>query len=120
MTANLDPDGAALVRAALAEVLDASGATAVVVEHRVEQVVDLVHRAVVLEPGAGVAEDGPPAEVFDRVGDRLAARGVWVPGRRPVVRRRARSTAGTRPGAGRRGRPSATRPRTARRWPPPT
>jgi energy-coupling factor transporter ATP-binding protein EcfA2 len=94
VTANLDPDGAALVRAALAEVLDATGATAVVVEHRVEQVVDLVHRAVVLDPGGGVAEDGPPAEVFDLAGARLAARGVWVPGRRPLVRRRAPSTAG--------------------------
>jgi len=94
VTANLDPDGAALVRQVLAEVLDASGATAVVVEHRVEQVVDLVHRAVVLEPGGGVAEDGPPAEVFGRAGARLAARGVWVPGRRPVVRRPAPVTAG--------------------------
>ena len=94
VTANLDPDGAALVRQVLAEVLDSSGATAVVVEHRVEQVVDLVHRAVVLEPGGGIAEDGPPAEVFDRVGARLAARGVWVPGHRPVVRRPARTAPG--------------------------
>jgi energy-coupling factor transport system ATP-binding protein len=89
VTANLDPDGAALVRAVLADVLTESGATAVVVEHRVEQVVGLVTRAVVLEPSGGVVEDGRPEEVFHRVGDRLAARGVWVPGRRPDVRRRA-------------------------------
>ena len=94
VTANLDPDGAALVRGVLADVLTESGATAVVVEHRVEQVVDLVTRAVVLEPGGGVVEDGQPAEVFARVGERLAARGVWVPGRRPDVRRTAVTTAG--------------------------
>ena len=89
VTANLDPEGAALVRGVLERVLDATGATTVVVEHRVEEVVDLVHRAVVLEPGGGVVADGPPREVFERSGVELAARGVWVPGRHPVVRRPA-------------------------------
>ncbi|HEX6920301.1 MAG TPA: ATP-binding cassette domain-containing protein [Actinomycetes bacterium] len=87
VTANLDPDGAALVRRVLAEVLDSTGATAVLVEHRVDEVVDLVDRAVVLEPGSGVVADGSPQEVFGRHGADLAARGVWVPGRHPVVRR---------------------------------
>ncbi|HEX7189013.1 MAG TPA: ABC transporter ATP-binding protein [Actinomycetes bacterium] len=89
VTANLDPAGAALVRTVLADVLSTTRATAVIVEHRVEQVVDLVTRAVVLEPGGGVSEDGPPDEVFGRSGARLAARGVWVPGHRPDVRRGA-------------------------------
>src|SRR6476620_9753034 len=89
VTANLDPDGVALVTAVLARVLAESGATAVLVEHRVDQVVDLVTRAVVLEPGGGVVADGPPAEVFGVQGAALAAAGVWVPGRHPVVRRRA-------------------------------
>ena len=51
VTANLDPDGAALVRQVLADVLGSTGATAVIVEHRVEQVLDLVTRAVVLDSG---------------------------------------------------------------------
>ncbi len=99
VTANLDPGGAALVRTVLADVLSATGATAVIVEHRVEQIVDLVTRAVVLEPGGGVTEDGPPDEVFGRSGARLAARGVWVPGHRPDVRRGAVAAARTPPGA---------------------
>ena len=94
VTANLDPDGVALVRETLTRVLGESGATAVVVEHRVEQVADLVTRAVVLEPGGGVVADGPPAEVFGAQGAALAARGVWVPGRQPAVRRRAVAAAG--------------------------
>ena len=89
VTANLDPSGAALVRGVIAGVLDATGATAVVVEHRVEQVPGLVTRAVVLAPGGGVTDDGPLAEVFDRAGPGLAARGVWVPGHHPVVRRKS-------------------------------
>ncbi len=94
-TANLDPDGAALVRAVLRDVLDATGATAVLVEHRVADFVDLVDRAVVLEPGGGVLADGTPEEVFGRHGESLAARGVWVPGRSPDVRRRAVAPAGS-------------------------
>lgn len=82
-TANLDPDGAALVRATLRQVLEASGATLVLVEHRVTPLVDLVDRVVVLEPGGGVAADGHPAELFARQGRALRERGVWVPGPPP-------------------------------------
>ena len=94
VTANLDPQGVALVRAVLGRVLAESGATAVLVEHRVDQVVDLVDRAVVLEPGGGVVADGPPAEVFGRQGAALAAAGVWVPRRHPAVRRTATAAPG--------------------------
>ena len=87
-TANLDPQGATLVRAAVAAVQDATGATTVLVEHRVADALPLVDRVVVLAPGGGVVADGPPADVFARHGDRLAAAGVWVPGR-PHPRRPA-------------------------------
>jgi energy-coupling factor transport system ATP-binding protein len=83
-TAMLDPDGAELLRRSVSDVVQATGATLVVVEHRVAQWVDLVDRVVVLEPGAGVIADGPPADVLDRHGAALAARGVWVPGHLPA------------------------------------
>ena len=51
----------------------------VLVEHRVADVLDLVDRVVVLEPGGGVVADGPPGPVFARHGTALAAAGVWVP-----------------------------------------
>ncbi|MGZ4590095.1 MAG: ABC transporter ATP-binding protein [Actinomycetes bacterium] len=89
VTANLDPDGAALVRRTLADVLDTSGATVVMVEHRVASVLDLIDRAVVVEAGGGVVADGTPDQVFGQYGGWLADRGVWVPGHEPVVRRRA-------------------------------
>jgi energy-coupling factor transport system ATP-binding protein len=94
VTANLDPPGAALVRQTLADVLGASGATVVMVEHRVASVLDLVDRAVVLEPGGGIVSDGVPAQVFGAHGADLAASGVWVPGHEPCVRRRATSAPG--------------------------
>lgn len=93
-TANLDPTGADLVRGVLAAVLEQTGATCVLVEHRVTQVLSLVDRVVVLEPGAGVVADGAPATVFATHGEALAARGVWVPGRPPAARRQAPRAAG--------------------------
>ena len=80
-TANLDPGGAALVVDVLRRVLDRIGATMLLVEHRVDAVVDLVDRVVVLEAGGGVLADGAPWQVFARHGDELLAAGIWVPDR---------------------------------------
>jgi len=92
-TANLDPDGAALVRTAVERVLADRRTTLVLVEHRVADVLHLVDRVVVLRPGGGVAADGPPASVFATHGEALAEEGVWIPGR-PFLPRRSGSPAG--------------------------
>jgi energy-coupling factor transport system ATP-binding protein len=78
-TANLDPDGAALVRESLRRILVGGQQTLILVEHRVAEALPLVHRVVVLEAGGGVIADGPPHEVFSRHGDALAEAGIWVP-----------------------------------------
>lgn len=79
-TANLDPEGAQIVRAVLKEV----GTTFVLVEHRLAEVLPLVNRVVVLTKD-GVRADGPPSLLDGPLGDELAAEGVWVPGR-PLAR----------------------------------
>ena len=83
-TANLDPVGGALVRDLLARLLTESEATLVLVEHRVAEVMDLVDRVVVVEPGGGVIADGTPERVFAEHGRSLAEQGVWVPGEEPA------------------------------------
>ena len=82
-TANLDPDGVEQVRDAVARVVDQTGATLVVVEHRIAAWESLVDRVVVLEAGVVVADGSPDAVLRDRGAD-LAAAGVWVPGHRPA------------------------------------
>ncbi len=62
-TANLDPAGVTEVRDAVARVLDATGATLVVVEHRVAVWQGLVDRVIVLSP-EGVIADGRPDDVL--------------------------------------------------------
>jgi len=83
-TANLDPGGVAEVRGAVERVLDETGASLVVVEHRVEVWLPLVTRVIVIGPD-GVIADGSPEAVLGERGAELADAGVWVPGIPPVV-----------------------------------
>jgi energy-coupling factor transport system ATP-binding protein len=96
-TANLDPAGVLEVRDAVGRCLDKTGATLVVVEHRVSVWKDLVDRIVVLQPGSAadsaVLLDGPPDQVLAEAREILIAAGVWVPGYVPATR--VRSTAGS-------------------------
>ncbi|MFS0713839.1 ATP-binding cassette domain-containing protein [Microbacterium sp. 2P01SA-2] len=84
-TANLDPEGVIDVRDAVARALDATGATLVVIEHRIDAWLPLVDRVIVLAPGGGVVADGDPRTVLTERGPELAAAGVWVPGIRPLL-----------------------------------
>lgn len=78
-TANLDPSGVAEVRAAVEKVVERTGATMVVVEHRVDVWASLVDRVIVVADGA-IAADGPLDEVLAQQGDALRERGIWLPG----------------------------------------
>ncbi|HEY6738949.1 MAG TPA: ATP-binding cassette domain-containing protein [Actinopolymorphaceae bacterium] len=87
-TANLDRESAALVRETVTRAVHETGATLFVVEHRVEDWLDIVDRVVVLDRSDGVRADGDPAKVFDAEGETLAAQGIWVPGiELPTARR---------------------------------
>lgn len=97
-TANLDPAGVTEVRDAVRRVLDSTGATLVVVEHRLDVWLPLVDRVIVLGSGGstpgvrggapqgagGVIADGSPDVVLRDRGPELAAGGVWVPGIPPA------------------------------------
>lgn len=85
-TANLDPAGVDEVRDAVGRVLEATGATAVIVEHRVDIWRGLATRVVVLGADGRLLADGDPARVLAEQGAALAAAGVWVPGHEPAPR----------------------------------
>lgn len=83
-TANLDPTGVTEVRDAVTRVARSTGATLVVIEHRVAVWQNVVDRVVVLGAGGGALADGPPDMVLETRGAELAASGVWVAGHPPV------------------------------------
>ncbi|MGN6428247.1 MAG: ABC transporter ATP-binding protein [Leifsonia sp.] len=78
-TANLDPEGVLEVRDAVAAAVAATGATLVVVEHRVAVWRDLVDRVIVLDADGGVLADGAPDRVLADAAGRLREGGVWLP-----------------------------------------
>ncbi|HEU4807928.1 MAG TPA: ABC transporter ATP-binding protein [Homoserinimonas sp.] len=84
-TANLDPAGVIEVRDAVARTIAETGATLIVIEHRVAVWRDLVDRVIVLDAAGGVLADGAPADVLASEGRRLADAGVWVPEFPPAV-----------------------------------
>lgn len=94
-TANLDPSGVAEVRDALARVLDSTGATFVVVEHRVDVWLPLVDRVIVLSADGGVTADGPADAVLRSRAHELADAGVWVPEHPPAFPARTNTAGAT-------------------------
>lgn len=139
-TANLDPEGVVEVREAVASVLADSGATLIVVEHRVSIWRGLVDRVIVLSAEGGVLADGHPDAVLADTSNELRRAGVWLPdepvraaaavttgaplltadalafGRGPAIARRAKRGSGAakrRSTAAKRGSTTAKRPATA-------
>ena len=83
-TANLDPAGVREVRDAVLAAQAATGATLVVIEHRVGVWAEHMDRVIVLGP-EGITHDGTPETVLAQAREELSAAGVWLPGYVPQV-----------------------------------
>ena len=79
-TSMLDKESARAVREAVRDAVRRTGATLVVVEHRIEPWLDEVDRVVVLDAGGAVVSDCSPAEFTSEHTDWLSRAGVWMPG----------------------------------------
>jgi energy-coupling factor transporter ATP-binding protein EcfA2/energy-coupling factor transporter transmembrane protein EcfT len=79
-TSMLDGDAADSVRKAVAEHLEKTGATLLVVEHRFEAWLGLVDRMLVLNDRGELVLDGPPKQLLDEHSSQLVDLGIWVPG----------------------------------------
>lgn len=91
-TANLDPEGALQVKHAVEQVIAQTGATLIVVEHRIDIWLDCIDRVVVLGEH-DILADGTPQEVFSTYAHELAQAGAWVPGVAIPTRFQAHSSA---------------------------
>lgn len=81
-TANIDPSGVEPLRDAVLDVVAQTGATLIVVEHRLQAWAMLMDRVLVLAPGGGIAYDVAPEELYtdESLRAELAAEGIWIPG----------------------------------------
>lgn len=78
-TANLDPAGTRDVFALIAELKARRTHTIILIEHKLDELMHLIDRVVVLDRGGQVIADGSPREVFDCCGAALQTAGVWMP-----------------------------------------
>ena len=78
-TANLDPSGVQEVRDSILAAAEATGATLLVVEHRVSIWAPHMDRIIVLGAGGTITHDGAPDTVLSQARQELIDAGVWVP-----------------------------------------
>lgn len=78
-TANLDPTGVQEVRDSILAAAEATGATLLVVEHRVSIWAPHMDRIIVLGAGGTITHDGAPDTVLTEARQDLIDAGVWVP-----------------------------------------
>ena len=78
-TANLDPSGVQEVRDSILSAAEATGATLLVVEHRVSIWAPHMDRIIVLGTGGTITHDGAPDTVLTEARQELIDAGVWVP-----------------------------------------
>lgn len=78
-TANLDPVGTQAVFALLAELKLRGKHTLILIEHKLDELMHLVDRVVVLDADGHLLADGEPRTVFRERGNELRELGVWMP-----------------------------------------
>ncbi len=76
-TAHLAPEAAERLHGLLKH--DAPGQSILIVDHRLEGLIEFIDRVIVLGRGGTVIAQGCPREVFRRHHDELAANGIWQP-----------------------------------------
>jgi energy-coupling factor transport system ATP-binding protein len=78
-TSNLDPAGTEEVFAVIAELKQRGDRTLIVVEHRLDHLMPLIDRVLILGDDGQVVAFGSPDDVIRGRGAELRAIGVWVP-----------------------------------------
>jgi energy-coupling factor transport system ATP-binding protein len=76
-TAHLDAEAAARVRAALGALGPQRGA--LIVDHRLDGLLEAVDRVAALDGAGRMVAEGPPRNLFREERDRLNALGIWTP-----------------------------------------
>ncbi|OWA35056.1 ABC transporter [Saccharibacillus sp. O16] len=77
-SALLDPEGRSAIWTAVRRVSERR--TVIVVEHRIDEVLDWMDRVIVFRDDGSVLADGSAAEVFSRYRGKLREYGIWYPG----------------------------------------
>ncbi len=78
-TANLDPVGTRQVFNTISKLKKSNNYTIIIVEHKLDGLIDLIDRLVVLAPNGTILADNSPYFVFNNKIEELLENGVWLP-----------------------------------------
>ena len=78
-TANLDPIGTQDVFALIGEQQAQQRHTIILIEHKLDELMHLIDRVIVLGEQGSILADGAPRIVFDDYADTLQTHGIWIP-----------------------------------------
>lgn len=78
-TANLDPAGTREFFGTIETLKRAGGHTIVLIEHKLDALMPLIDRVVVLDSDGIILVEGPPREIFRDHTLDLIERGIWIP-----------------------------------------
>ncbi len=78
-TANLDPEGTKELFAILRNLRECGKYTIIIIEHKLDELMDTVDRVLVLGKIGKIIADGHPRHVFYQHYDELIREGVWLP-----------------------------------------
>lgn len=78
-SANLDPKGTKIVFDQIETLKKTGGFSIILIEHKLDEVIHLVDRVVLLGADGVIHVDGPPREVFYNQYEKFIKQGVWIP-----------------------------------------
>lgn len=90
-TSALDPSAMRVAWERIADVVERTGATLIMVEHRLDLLLaqhGLIERVIVVDGPHGVVADAAPEEILQHHRQRLTDLGLWLPGEQIVRRQR--------------------------------
>lgn len=77
-SALLDPEGTEQIWKAIKD--NAADKTVIIVEHKIDAIVDFADRVILFDDQGKVSADGPPKVIFQQEKERLISYGIWYPG----------------------------------------
>ncbi|MBM7553194.1 ABC transporter ATP-binding protein [Thalassobacillus pellis] len=77
-TAMLDPDGTTQVWDTIKQIGDDK--TLIIIEHKIDQIVDVVDRIILLGKNGNIIAEGPKQVIFEGYKQKLKEAGIWYPG----------------------------------------
>ena len=78
-TSNLDPASTVEVFSMIREMSKDPEKTIILIEHKVDEIIDIVDKMVVMNSEGKVVDIGPPREIIGKILERVEELGIWLP-----------------------------------------